>query len=557
MIKITSVFSALMILIGNIFTFFLPKAPEPLTMSELMNIKPAVRQIESSDTVYAVDLSGFSEDERYSAICLQGIVAKTNPCIYLLFGSVYNEYLSAIEKTGKEIIRTDKTGAKWSYRSLIAEFYDYISDGGYTLYRYSEYAEGLNTATNFASAYGWLPVAESLKETAEECGLQMKKDLTAEEYDYSFQRRYFNELKDHFTKGAVVHLKYEKMGLRDFAIQQGYFCFYTLNDNFFLSGNSFMREVLNWSGENTAVYGWCEYEKKTVTLLSKTGAHIIASDYSYNCSYLSQIENDVTYPQKQGKAHTDPSKHYATLVFSDGDNCQWLQNGFSEYFSFINNYPDTKVSWTFSPKLKDMCPSAYDRIKSAANENTSFLCGPSGAGYCNTSLLDSRSLQLFSTETASAMLRSGERIITLLDDYKPVNEGKMKRSFDYFSRFENIDGGILFLDPDRYTAGKGKVWFSNDKPFASVRLSLWSDEGYEGATDEWISQQADILNSYPVDISSIEGYSVICVHAWTMKPEALNKFISLIAPHVEILSADDFIATMKENIPHKTAMPMN
>lgn len=555
MIKLTSFFTAVLIFFSTFFASLLPKAPAPASQAELMNMSEPFSRKELSDVVYAVDFSGFTEDEKQSVVCLQGLVAKTDPCILLMFGGVYNTYLAEIEKSGKQVIRTDANGSKWTYETLIAQFYDYIADGGYTLYTPSEYAEGLNVAANFAAAYGWLPVPASSKEKAEKCGLTLKKDLTQEEYGYAFQRKYFNELKDHFHKGTVMHVKYNMMGLRDLAIEQGYFCFYTFNDKLEITGNSFMREVLRWSGKNTSVYGWCEYEKKTVELISKMGCHMTASDYCYNGSYLSQFTSDARFDNGTPTVHTDETKHYATLVFSDGDNCQWIQNGYGEYFTLTGNYPDAKVSWTFSPVLRSFCPAAFERVVNAANENTSFLCGPSGFGYCNPSRFDDESLGLFSTETAAAMLRNGERVITILDDYKPAREGRMARSFDFFSRYDNIDGGILFLDPDRYQAGNGKVWFSNGKPFASVRLSLWAQDGYDGATDEWIRQQADTVNAYPVDIHSVNGYSVICIHAWSMTPAAVDRFINLLDSHVEILSADDFIKTMQANVPHETAAP--
>lgn len=555
MIKITSFFTALMIFFGSCYAALLPKAPTPINREQLAELDDTIPKKELSDTVYAIDLSGFTDDEVFSAIALQGLVAKKDPCIYLMFGGAYTTYLNEIEKIGKAIIRTDADGKKWTYKALIRQFADYITESGYTLYNNSEYAEGLNVATNFAAAYGWLPVPASLKETAEECGLILKKDLTKEKYGYAFQRKYFAQLKKHLKKGTVIHVKKENKGLRDLAVEQGYFCFYTPEDKLRIECDSFMREVMNWSGKNSSVYGWCESEKKTVTLLSELGCNMIASDFCYNCSYLSQLNTDVRLPVNKAKAYTDETKHYATLVFSDGDNCQWIQNGYGEFFNLTGNYPDDKVTWTFSPVLRDFCPPAFERVAAQASNNSFFVCGPSGGAYCNPSLLDTKSLDLFSTETAAAMLKSGERVITILDDYKPIKEGKIARSFDFFSRFDNIDGGILYLDPDRYEAGKGKVWFSNDKPFASVRLSLWSNEGYDGATDEWILQQAQTVNNYPVDIHSIDGYSVICIHAWTMNPAAVHQFIGLLDDHVEILSADDFLKTMRENIPHETAIP--
>lgn len=555
MIRITSFFTALLIFFGSVYASVLPKAPAPASQEQLMALPENISRRELSDVVYAVDLSGFTADERNSVIALQGIVAKTDPCIYLRYGGTYDLYLAEIEKSGKTILRTDENGQKWTYTSLIDRFRDHIADGGYTLYENSELAEGMNVAANFAAAFGWLPVPVSAREKAEACGLTLKKDLTQEEYGYSFQRKYFRELKEYFNKGTVVHVNAEMIGLRDLAIAQGWFCCYSVNDKEITPGNTFLREVLRWSGKNTAVYGWCSMEKKTVALLSDMGCHIVAADYCYNVSYLSQFTTDVRLPSSPARARTDESKHYATLVFSDGDNCQWVQNGYGEYFELTGHYPEAVVSWTFSPTLRKFCTPALERVAAAAGPATSFVCGPSGAGYCNPSRFDAQSLDLFSTQTASAMLKTGERVITILDDYKPIREGVIAHSFDYFSRFDNIDGGILFLDPDRYEAGKGKVWFSGGKPFASVRLSLWATDGYEGATDEWLRQQAETVNAYPVDIHSVDGYSVICIHAWSMKPAAVQTFISLLDDHVELLPADEFLQTMRENVPHETALP--
>ena len=68
-------------------------------------------------------------------------------------------------------------------------------------------------------------------------------------------------------------------------------------------------------------------------------------------------------------------------------------------------------------------------------------------------------------------------------------------------------------------------------------------------------EQADIVNSYPADIGSINGYSAINVHPWTVGPDDLAYFIGCLGDNVEIISADSMIAALTENIPHKYAVP--
>lgn len=116
MLKITSFFTSLLIFFGSVFAAFLPKAPAPSSEAELLSMQSSIKKTSLPDVVYAVDISGFSSDERYSAIALQGIVAKKAPCIYLLWGGAYNTYLAEIEKSGKQVIRTDENGNRWTYR---------------------------------------------------------------------------------------------------------------------------------------------------------------------------------------------------------------------------------------------------------------------------------------------------------------------------------------------------------------------------------------------------------------------------------------------------------
>ena len=89
-----------------------------------------------------------------------------------------------------------------------------------------------------------------------------------------------------------------------------------------------------------------------------------------------------------------------------------------------------------------------------------------------------------------------------------------------------------------------------------MRLSLWSPTGNaEDVTNEWLKEQADIVNNYPADINSINGYSVINVHPWSVGTDDLAHFVSQLDDGVEVISADELIAAVTENVPHKTAKP--
>ena len=90
----------------------------------------------------------------------------------------------------------------------------------------------------------------------------------------------------------------------------------------------------------------------------------------------------------------------------------------------------------------------------------------------------------------------------------------------------------------------------------TVRFSLWHPSSDASqVTNEWLKEQAEIVNSYPADISSVNGYSVINVHPWTVGPDDLAYFVSQLDDGVEVVSAAELIAAVGDNVPHKTATP--
>lgn len=549
--RVTSFFTALVLFFTGLFTVFYPKVTEPEPSSKLLEYR-ITKKMDLPDEIYVVSRGGMSTEEAHTLVCLQGLVAKKKPCIVVASNWANNSYVNELEQMGKKLVRKDEDGNDWNLYSLIKHFSSYITDKGCVVWSESEFADSLNVATNYATVNGWLPVTKPVLDKLGDGVLNIKKDLTQEDNNLDLQKKYYKEMKDKFNPGAVIHVSYRMLGLRDLAIQQGWYCFYTDADS---DGKNFLKKVLKNAGENTRVLGWVEGEKDCVSIIAKQGCTLSPLDLSENTSYLAHVDVPVIKQENKAVAHTDETKHYVCLLFSDGDNLQWIMNGYSEYFDKVNNFDNMNISWTLSPEASEFCPLMHNKIYNAAGSNNHFVCGPSGLAYTNPSIYKKSALEDYSKATASAMLRSGQRIITILDDYYTYTESKMVYSFGWFSRYDNIDGGLLYLDPDRYEAGKGRIWFSNDKPFVSTRLSLWSLNGYDGATDEWIRQQADIINNYPVDIHSINGYSLICVQAWTMRNASIQKFIDALGDNVEILSAEDFIKTISVNVPHKDAVP--
>lgn len=531
--------------------------PSPKTEKQLAELYDICKDYQVSDKLYVIDSATFkSTEERHLAVSLQGIVAKVEPQIFIITNEISYDYLDIISKSGVKLIFDDSKGEPWTVETLLDKFKPYITDYGYVLYRSSEKAEGLNAATNLATLYGWLPVPLELQPLAEECKLELKEDFSDDEYNSKFQKEFFQKYKSEFEYNAVVSLRYEWTGLRDLAIQQGFYTFYIDDDE---DGDSLRGKILDYAGSGTTVLGWAKHEVPYVSQASKNGSMVIPTDHCHNNSFLASFKCDVP-EQKHNKTkkYIDTSKHYVAIVFSDGDNVQWLQNGFNEYFEKLSSEEQFPMTWTVSPSLQEFSSVTASMIYSASTVNDYLIAGVSGAGYIHPTEYPLNALDDFTDITASSMLKSGLSYVSILDSTPNnlIEDKALEHRLEYYARYDNIKGGVLSLDPDKYQGGEGKVYFANGKPFVSNRLSLWHPDGEDAlVTEEWLKEQADIVNSYPADMETINGYSVINVHPWSISVENLSYFVSQLDEDVQLVTLDELLTLVENNIPHETATP--
>ncbi len=549
------------ILFNTIDAQLILPAPEAKSAEELSQVQDIFDEYEISDEITVISLGALSHQQRHTVIFLQGLVAREKPSIFIDYGSATHKYaLSEMEKSGYTLSRTDEQGNPWKFESIIEKFSSYIKDSGYILYKTTEDHGQLNTATNLATIYGYLPVTPELEETVISLGLTKKLDISEDEIDLNYLKDFYKEHKDSFRNDSLVHLYYYVTGMRDFAIQQNIFVIYIEDSDY--EGRLFRDEIMRELSPCSIIFGWCQYEIKFTQSASRYGHTVIPSDHSYNLSILScydALDEEFTTALPES-VQLDPTKHYVAIVYSDGDNAQWIQNGFSEYHTWQSYNEESPVSWTFCPILTELSEVDIKRTLENAGD-TAFITGPSGGGYSRIMHMNSCELSAFSDYTAAIMQESGLRIMTLLDTIEENTDENlffysMEKRLSYFSRYDNIDGGILQLDPDNYSGGKGRVMFSDDKPFVCVGFSLWYPSGNaEDVTEDWLKEQAEIINSKSADINSINGYTVINVHPWTVGPDDLRIFINNLDENIEVISVNELLAAVRDNIPHETAIP--
>ncbi len=545
------------ILFNTIDASFIKDAPDAKSESQLIEMQDRFDNPKLNNEITVVKISELSSSQHHSIIALQGLVARKEPSIFIDYGSEANRYsLEEMKKAGYTISEVDKDGKPWNFSSIIKKFSSYITDGGYILFKTHEDHGQLNTAINLTTINGWLPVSCDNEEIVIELGLKKSADISEDSINLKYLKNFYKENKHYFRNDSLVHLYYYAVGMRDFAIQQNIFVTYIEDSDF--AGRLFRDKIMKNLEPASIIFGWCQYEVKFTESASRYGHSVIPSDHSYNLSILSSFEVEETNFNNEfpSKVTLDENKHYVSLVYSDGDNLQWIQNGFSEFHTWQSYNSDVPVSWTFAPIAKDLSSVDIKRTLTSA-ENAPFITGPSGGGYARISKMNSKELEAFSDYSASLMLESGLNIITFLDESKGINfDNNFEKRLSYFSRYDNIEGGIIQLDPDRYSSGNGKVFFSNDKPFVTVGFSLWYPSGNaDDVTKEWLKEQAQIVNSKKADLSSINGYTVINIHPWTIGPDDLQYFISQLDDNIEIIGIDELLSAVKQNVPHEFAQP--
>ena len=555
---IITLFMAIFMFVYNGITSYLPGIiPEAKSEEELaevlydFDIKPLADEI--------VVVNGLSKDERSAIQCLQGLVGRTQASIFINYGYQASAELADLEKAGSTLLYKDENGSNWDLTSLINRYAEHITDKGYVLFSDADTHAQINLAFNYATVNGWLAVPVSAEAKAIAAGLEKKLDLSTTVLDFTHEQAFYEEHRDFFRKDCLVHLYAMASGLRDLAVQQKFFITYVEDSDYVARA---YRDMLYSDLEPASmILGWCKYEIKHTECAGRFGHYVIPSDHSFNTSVLTcnRVETGRIGNENVTAPELDPTKHYVAIVWSDGDNAQWISNGYSEFHTWQSYDIDIPVTWTFAPQMYKFSSTAVKKALENKDPEDSFITGPSGAGYARISMMSPSEVRAYSDLTAAAMLKSGITTMTLLDEIKTeIDFASYAAKLGYFARYDNITGGILQVDPDDYTGGygggRGRVFFSNDKPFVSVGFSLWHPSGDAAQVNqEWLKAQADIINSYPADINTINGYTVINVHPWTVGPDDLAYFVSQLDDGVEFLSADELLAAVAQNIPHKNA----
>lgn len=411
------------------------------------------------------------------------------------------------------------------------EFIDY----GYILYN-KDNLQSVNVACSLAGVLNYLPVDISSKQKVDALGIPLKLDVSLKSEKWCFDNYQFL-----FDNSGLVQLRGDIKHLRDYGIASKYFFFYP--DSLSTSTVKFRGEVHQWAKKDAPIFGWGPFsEDSHVGISSQNGHFTIPSDYCYNMTIFTCLDLfnllNIKQPNKSKGVVAEDNKHYVSFVRSDGDNVQTWYNFFpfnkKDMLAPRNDFP---MGWSIQPSLIDLGPNILNYVYQRADKNDYFVCAVSGHGYIYPQTY--ANLKSF-TESLSMYLRK-----TDLDIVQILDSGVSPDIVEAYSLIPELKGG-MYMFGDRYAGGKGSIyWSKNNKPFVTVRESLW---------DEITVDLAKRINSYKRDYTSIEGYTLINLHPWSMSYQDVAHLVSLLDPNVIVVSPDDFFDLIIKHVPRKNVI---
>ena len=468
-----------------------------------------------------------SAEQKIAAEAIQGIFARTN-AKYYYYRNNYEVWTNDMTKNYGITFR-DVTFAE------MVEDFKSTYGNKYVLYDGRNSAESLNCASTVAGACDMIPVDVELEDYFLSAGFEKGEDVTK-----MTEAKCFAKYKDKLNNDGLVQINNGGFNdqLRDYGIACKYLFFWPKNmdDSTVMK---FRAEVLSWAKEDSPIFGWVPNDETIdVSIASNYGKFTIASDYCTNMSVFTCKNAFGNLQFKQNNKTSDvvaeKGKHYVCIMMSDGDNVQTWYNNFATNTKYLGaERGDFPMGWSMQPSLTDLAPNIMNYVYSRADKNDYYVCSVSGQGYMNPQ--NYSDLGSFIGGLDLYTKRADLSVVQILD------AGPSEKVTEMYSLVPSVKGGIYCYGM-KYAEGAGSVYWSNDKPFVSVRETLWSAN---------VQAMAKRINGYATDPTNITGYTAINLHPWSMDYNDVKTLVSLLDEHVVVVTADDFVRLIVDNVPHE------
>lgn len=522
--------------INNFYNDYTSKNTSILKNNSIDTYDSYIRNSVIPKHLYVISDTNMNKEEQTMISALQGIIStKSNLQIYILSNDEpdYKLWLEDLNKNYD--VSYENIEDPWKLLNLFKS-----SINGYILYNNSN-PSSINNAFSLAAIKNSLPIDESLEPKIKSYEINnLVKDCRYTDKYWAY-KNLWNSGLNHTT---VIQLSPDKsMALRDYSIMSKSLIFYEDNIN----DNSLRENIFGSMNEIARCLGWGPDEFNNVSIASKYGVDVIASDWSYNLSVLSAFPTIVQTQSSYNEVPTEDNVHYVTFIMSDGDNQQWFlgSNYSSEKWYGSKNRGNFNLGWSLSPSLYYLAPTVFNKYYEGARSlkySDYYLVSPSGNGYIYPSKYPENKLSSYVQRLNNYMKKVDQKYVLVIDDssfYKT-------NLWDKYTDCSEIDG-LFYLDYKRNNNYNGEIVWSNNKPVISCRDLLWG--GIENEEELINNINSRAILDY-IDIKNPNSYTFVYIHVWSKDMNDLQNVIDKIStnPKIRIVTPDIFMKLIKNNI---------
>jgi hypothetical protein len=415
-----------------------------------------------------LDVQSYSEpfqnqpEQRLTLACLQGLVNRQQPRIYLVYDRFDEMWLEWMRERG------DVQEIKWvGTEQLYEKFLPTVSK---LVVTDPDLPGSINVATMLAATQGWLPVTPRVLPLFEELPIAMdlrgrwEKDIDAYRWFYS---TYGNQLTDR----ACACLGPAIYELRDYVVEFKIPLFwvsphdprkehvqFSKNDQLHKSVSpaeeeEFVRELLLKLPPNIPCLGWWDHgvagqeqigEQLGVTLASQYAKFQVCTAFDGYCRGFSNlsVHSGTTGAFKQ-KTYPPPAledKIYVTCIRTDGDGPNFWRQAFRKLWD-DPDHGKTPVAWQLGPAMYDLAPDILDYYYRRATAADTFVNALTGIGYIHESEYAVKLPESAREAIWDQFVELSNRYFKLLDLSTLTTWGVMRRPMiERFTRLSGIQG---------------------------------------------------------------------------------------------------------------------
>ena len=230
---------------------------------------------------------------------------------------------------------------------------------------------------------------------------------------------------------------------------------------------------------DTYYTGWWPDEPQGVAFASTYGVMTIAADFYLNYTVYSGMSRQIAVPPIPAKPILENDKIYVSLLISDGDNIQYCQH----FMRGDRIWADpargrVPIGYTFAPVLLDAGPQLLNYYHATSAENDVLISGPSGVGYSTAAHWPNKAFaQKYGALSNSYFERTGFNFITVWSNMTAQRANWYAGAFPsllgmtvQFVELSDLEPKVRFTNTDVPV-----VWLGSDNPKSKGSMSY--DEG--------------------------------------------------------------------------------